>query len=650
MKFNLFLIFSYVPLAVCATVPSHRTPSRRSISPRTVRNRSSSSSKVQIEIALVPSDTDSPEDLLLRLSDPRSPEYGRHWTPEQVVKRFAPRPDDVSAVVNWLREAGVSAGRVRRSHGGGHVLVHLTTGEVEGVFNTSCHMYSDPGSDDAWVDCGSYTVPQAILPAIEYIAINDVLVANSTARHKARSAAKSKRAILGEKIPTPPLSRPVISANRFSSSANSLSSSASPRPPNCDPYTTPPCLRDLYHIPSPPITPRPNNSLGIYLQSYMTWLSDDLDKFFTLFEPDLLGRRPIVAPIAGGYRQWDFNITPFNLEANLDIQYTMALMRGLEVTNLQVGDKHLAGNVNTMLAAFDAYYCDALDPAVDPVFPNPLPGGYNASDCGTVVPPSVVSISFAWVEADFARGYLERQCLEILKLGLMGVTVIVSSGDTGTQAGIAPGVCIDDADPLTGSFNPTWPAACPWITTVGGTARSTSNSSSAHWEQAWRYETDRWVYTSSGGFSNVFPAPEYQKRAVDVYKMREGGHLGELAVGGYHSRTPGRGFPDVAVMAESYVFYLYGQLRSVHGTSASAPVFASMIAMINNERLAAGKTPVGFINPAMYAHPEAFNDVDSGSNIGCGASPAYRATVGWDAVTGLGSPDYEKLRDIFVNL
>jgi tripeptidyl-peptidase-1 len=76
---------------------------------------------------------------------------------------------------------------------------------------------------------------------------------------------------------------------------------------------------------------------------------------------------------------------------------------------------------------------------------------------------------------------------------------------------------------------------------------------------------------------------------------------------------------------------------------------ASIIALINNARLDAGKGPVGFINPVIYANPQAFNDITSGSNSGCGTN-GFNATKGWDPVTGLGTPDYEKLLKVFMEL
>jgi len=72
---------------------------------------------------------------------------------------------------------------------------------------------------------------------------------------------------------------------------------------------------------------------------------------------------------------------------------------------------------------------------------------------------------------------------------------------------------------------------------------------------------------------------------------------------------------------------------------------------LNEARLNAGKSTLGFLHPTLYAHPEAFHDITVGYNKGCdGVTPAFNTTVGWDPVTGLGTPKFEKLKDIFMSL
>ncbi|KAL8914576.1 MAG: hypothetical protein Q9172_007052 [Xanthocarpia lactea] len=341
-----------------------------------------------------------------------------------------------------------------------------------------------------------------------------------------------------------------------------------------------------------------------------------------------------------------------------------------KIIDIQVGDKYQLGNLNLLLAAFDKYYCDSLDPSIDTQYPDL--GGYNKSvDCGTLPPPNVISISFTWSEADFPPQYLFRQCLEFLKLGLMGVTVLVSTSDWGTASGMEPGFCLDESNGVnnatTGEFNPSFPASCPWMTTVGGTQRTTqphqnfttkiATTTRAYTsakdpenptsETAFYFATDNRTLSSGGGFSNMFPAPYYQIADIYRYELTESEHLRTLA-GKF--TTTARGYPDVSAQAFGYLPIVDGGVQLIHGTSGSTPVFASIISMINNERMSIGKSSVGFINPVLYEYPDMLNDIKTGANEGCGVDPAFRASWGWDPVTGLGTPDYERMKERFLSL
>jgi tripeptidyl-peptidase-1 len=92
-----------------------------------------------------------------------------------------------------------------------------------------------------------------------------------------------------------------------------------------------------------------------------------------------------------------------------------------------------------------------------------------------------------------------------------------------------------------------------------------------------------------------------------------------------------------------------GNAYGIGGTSASAPTVAAIVTLLNEERLQAGKGPIGFLNPTFYKHPEAFNDITEGGNPGCGTE-GFKAQPGWDPVTGLGTPDYQKLKKVFLRL
>ena len=88
------------------------------------------------------------------------------------------------------------------------------------------------------------------------------------------------------------------------------------------------------------------------------------------------------------------------------------------------------------------------------------------------------------------------------------------------------------------------------------------------------------------------------------------------------------------------------------GTSWAAPTIAAMFNRIIEARIRVGKGPLGFVNPTLYKHPEVLNDIVSGHNPGYKCSPNYGfdSTLGWDPVTGLGTPNYPKVLDLFMSL
>lgn len=117
----------------------------------------------------------------------------------------------------------------------------------------------------------------------------------------------------------------------------------------------------------------------------------------------------------------------------------------------------------------------------------------------------------------------------------------------------------------------------------------------------------------------------------------------------YNDTGNARGYPDVAAIGLDVATVFNGRTFGVGGTSASAPIFAGIVTLLNEARLAVGKGPLGFLNPIFYAHPEAFNDITIGNNSGCG-SGGFDATPGWDPVTGLGSPNFGKLKEVVMAL
>jgi tripeptidyl-peptidase-1 len=314
------------------------------------------------------------------------------------------------------------------------------------------------------------------------------------------------------------------------------------------------------------------------------------------------------------------NSTDDSVEANLDIQYTAGLVgpqiktnffstagRGSHVPDLD--QPSAADNENEPYMEFFTYLLGLDDDKL----------------------PSVLSTSYGESEQAVSAEYAYKVCDMIGQLGTRGVSVIFSSGDTGPGS-----ACQTNDGKNTTRFLPVFPASCPYVTSVGGT---------------YQIQPERAVYFSSGGFSDLWERPSYQDKAVTDYLKR----LGDRWTGLYNPK--GRGFPDVAAQGLGFRVVDKGVTKPVAGTSASAPVFASVVALLNNARRAAGKPALGFLNPWIYEQGyKGLNDIVDGGSTGCTGRSIYsglksarvpyaswNATEDWDPVTGYGTPDFEKL-------
>ncbi|KAL9476114.1 hypothetical protein ACSS6W_005955 [Trichoderma asperelloides] len=155
-------------------------------------------------------------------------------------------------------------------------------------------------------------------------------------------------------------------------------------------------------------------------------------------------------------------------------------------------------------------------------------------------------------------------------------------------------------------------------------------------------------FASGGGFSQIFGTPGYQQQAVTAYfdqvesSLPFSGYNNFVINGNYSSVTSGvyhrggRGYPDVAAVGDRQVVFTGGKWQLIGGTSLSSPAFASVITLINEARLEAGKSTLGYLHPVLYANPQVFHDVTVGQNPGCNNSPGFPAATGWDPVSGLG--------------
>ena len=220
--------------------------------------------------------------------------------------------------------------------------------------------------------------------------------------------------------------------------------------------------------------------------------------------------------------------------------------------------------------------------------------------------PSVVSISWGGPESSWTPQAMTALDDALQAAAALGVTVCVASGDNGSSDGVDDGA--DHVD---------FPASSPHALGCGGTSLTASGGSIAS-EVVWNDGAQGGA--GGGGVSAVFPLPTWQQ---GLTVTQTGGQAQALAE---------RGVPDVSADADprtGYQVRVDGVDTVVGGTSAVAPLWAGLIARVN----ASFGAPIGYLNPGAYQDGAAFNDVTSGNNGDFAASP------GWDACTGLGSPD-----------
>ncbi|KAM7185941.1 Peptidase S8/S53 domain containing protein [Rhypophila sp. PSN 637] len=559
---------------------------------------------------------------LQAISDPKSRLFGQYWDPRDIVEHFAPPSEHVRTVARWLNDSGIPRTILSLSVDRTHLAFDTTLAQAQRILKvkpipkrSDTGTKNGPAATEALANLENYLIYH--LP--DFISEKVELVVASAHPPDSRGAEKNSRS--PEPTSTHLHHRPL--PRDEAQHLFRRQSGSAPIQVDCRRYMSPDCLRQLYHMPALDLndTAHPQSSLGIWENAWMTWVGADLDRFFTSFQPQLVGHRPIIQSINGGHRYEPANpsqvIPIFNLEANLDFQYAISLAYPIPVTNIQVGDAHLFGNINLMLAAYDLHYCrTGLDPAYDPVYPDTanagLPGAYNSSDCGThAVHPKVIVIPSTSDEANFSPEYAHRQCDQFLKLALQGTTILAAAGDYGTANQQAQ--CLDtatgkpdttDVPASRGNFASAFPASCPWVTAVGGTWWVDSANASSTEEAVFRVNNGGGlIASSSGGFSNVFERPFYQTAAAPKYLFHSQkvppSHFTNLTTAGKFN-PEGRGIPDVSSMARNFLIALNGSFFSVMGTSAAMPVLGAMVARINDARFKAGKGPVGFMNPVLY--------------------------------------------------
>ncbi len=225
--------------------------------------------------------------------------------------------------------------------------------------------------------------------------------------------------------------------------------------------------------------------------------------------------------------------------------------------------------------------------------------------------PSVVSISWGGPEDQWTTQSRTALDAAMQDGAMLGVTIATAAGDNGSSDGVSDG-----------NLHVDFPSSSTFALACGGTTLQGSGTQITS-ETVWN-ETAANEGATGGGVSNEFALPSYQQNAGVPADP--------------NTNFVGRGVPDVAGNADpetGYQIVVDGQSVIVGGTSAVAPLWAGLIALINQKL----GTPVGMLQPQLYSIGESvFHDITSGNNDNSGLG-FYSAQAGWDPCTGLGSPN-----------
>lgn len=448
---------------------------------------------LSLRLAIVQERAAEFEQMVIDLSTPGHEMYGKHMKREEIKDFLRPASAVSQAILAWLESEGVPEDSIEDD--GDWIKIIIPVQQAERLLKTRFYYFHNPANKVTRIRTLEYSVPQAIRQHIQLI--------QPTTRFGQPRAQRSS-----------------LIHRRITINESDAASS------NCSSIITPSCLRELYELGDFVAKPHPRNKLGIsgYLDEYARY--SDFYAFLKKYAPDEQDANFTIVSINGGINPQ--NSSQDATEASLDVQYGFSLSYGVGGTYYTTGGR-------------------------GPLVPDASEPNANSSDNEPYLDqlhyllkltddqlPSVLSTSYGEDEQSVPASYSNATCSLFAQLGARGVSVIFSSGDSGVGSS-----CLTNDGKNTTRFLPTFPGACPFVTSVGGTTG---------------INPEKAISFSSGGFSERFPRPSYQENAVSSYLSR----LGNTWQGLYNPN--GRAFPDVATQADNFPVYDHGTISLVGGT------------------------------------------------------------------------------------
>jgi len=551
------------------------------------------------------------EQLLAAQQDPDSPQFHRWLTPEQFGARFGMARADIEKVQSWLEQQGLTIERVARSQN--TIRFSGTVGQLEQAFRTEMHFYNAAG-EQHFAPSTALSVPAAMASTIQ--AIGNLSNFRPRPMHvKTRGAFTSGQ-----------------SGNNFLAPGDIA------------------LTYDINPLYSAGVDGT-GQSIAVVGQSAID--PKDIENFQSA--AGLQKKDPVMVLVPGSGSSTV--VAGDEGESDLDVEWSGAIARGATINFVYTGS-------STNFNAFDSIQYAILE------------------DIGNIISISYGACETAVQNANFSLEDVFQQA------AAQGQTILASSGDQGSTA------CSGDTNGLTqaqqNALAVNYPASSPYVTGVGGTEISNADStSSTYWSSAsgsdvltsakgyipevvWNDNSAQYGLSASGGGpSALFAKPSWQKGVsgipndgkrdvpdVSLYSSPnlpgylfctsdKSDWIGASSSGPAQAASCSKGFRD-STSGGNY-------LTVAGGTSFAAPIFAGMIALINQKQGWSGGQ--GLANTTLYklaaggsTYHSAFHDITSGNNncnagsTFCGSTTGgFKAAIGYDEVTGLGSVDLTNL-------
>jgi len=563
--------------------------------------------------------------LARRYADPFHPEFGRgQLGRDEVIRHRRPDHRVVDAVSSWLRSSGIRNMRTQ----GSTINFAASVATVKSLFQANLAHYSFGPDGKPVLRALNYTVPTWLRNDINFVHP----IANFI--HPRRRSRGGRHRKFPPKIAAPKLEEPEPAPATTTTTAASVSLPTfvpdEPIPPYqpdddyepepdypCLTGSVPECIRQLYNITYNQQAPSPSRfGIAGFLEQWIHY--GDVAQFMQELAPGLVDLDPpynfTVELINGGINPQS-ETQQSGIEASLDVEYGMALGYPTNVVYYVTGGRGIKLGMNGTALPEENSDNEPYFEFLEALLAKP------DEDL-----PHVLSISYADDEIGVPQAYAHKVCDLFAALSARGVSVFSATGDGGA-AGTGETKCTSNDGLRSKMYMPTFPASCPYVTSVGATLNVAPPLSGADF--------------SSGGFSNYFGRPDWQRGVVDPYV--------DNLIAGNDERLPlfnwtGRAMPDISAIGSGFQTIMNGNLGAVLGTSASTPVVAAMVALVNDARLRAGKPSLGWFNPILYSDQvrKTLRDVTTGRSSGCWfpdgtTAPGWRVVKGYDSVTGLGT-------------